>query len=339
MTQHPQLMTLLLRGLAFLKRNAPLGTRTYPHPLRPHASIHARLFATQAFTNAQERSSPALKAVEFPKLELNVALKVKNSKERALELIHDVQKSSALPANYEAIPTIPPRPKPGLTQWVSDGEVRQYLHPLYSRQWKIAKYLPPESTKRIHYQLLSKFFVFRTEKDAMEFSMGITEIVNKMAHHPTIFKLREKTIIFRILTHDAYVELDENGPIVVPGVTMHDIRVAMRLEKLWEKYWAQGKAKLPRLGWKLKGHKRTAVRYWGIRVAKLKPPSREEVARTRVRLRRSWPHCKGKGATARRKPRKKRKTPRWKKMKWKKRARRQSEAQDKAAAEVATQTA
>lgn len=127
-------------------------------------------------------------------------------------------------------------------------------------------------------------------------------------------------VVFRILTHDAYVKSNEDGPIVTPGITMHDIRVAFRIEKLWNHYWGQGKARLPRKGWVFTGQRSMAIRFWGELYARLSPNWKEEMATARAKQRRGWLRKQGKPTGLRKYQPKKRKTPRWKKMKWKNRA-------------------
>ena len=105
---------------------------------------------------------------------------------------------------------------------------------------------------------------------------------------------------------------------------MHDIRLAIRIEKLWDKFWKSGRARLPRAGWKFTGRKKLALRYWGMREARLVPTWRKDLERTRAWLRVKWLKSQGK-SPIRRSPhlqRPKNKTPTWKKMLWKNMARR-----------------
>jgi hypothetical protein len=138
-------------------------------------------------------------------------------------------------------------------------------------------------------------------------------------------------VVFRILTHDAYVRLRRQQRLrefVTPGITMHDIRVAIRIEKTWDKYWAQSKARLPQKGWKLTGRRRIAVRYWGILEARLRGDWRREANKARAQVQKKWLKTQGKGLKGKRKTEKNEiETPRWKKMKWKKRARKKKQVQ------------
>lgn len=102
------------------------------------------------------------------------------SAERRITRVQEVETNDALPHNFEPIASIPPRPKPGLTPWVTDEDARKYLTVLFSRQWSISRYRSADMKFGVHYQLLSKLFVLRREKDASAFSMGITQIVNSM---------------------------------------------------------------------------------------------------------------------------------------------------------------
>ncbi|KAI0088135.1 hypothetical protein BDY19DRAFT_994539 [Irpex rosettiformis] len=306
-------MTTVFRGLASLRLTTNLPHSLHPPPL--YAPTIPRSFTIQTSIHAE----PDFKSIKFPRFPLGSGGRAKSSTERRLDRVQEIESCTAPPANFAILSPIPPRPPPGLTPWITNEEAEQYLDPLFSRQWSVARYKPPETKIKVHYQLLSKLFVFQRERDASEFSMGVTQIVNKMAHHPTIHKLRGRQVIFRILTHDAYVRPDEGSPYVVaPGLTMHDIRVAMRIEKLWDKFWQKGRARLPRQGWKFLGRRKLAIRYWGIREARLVSTWRKDLRLTRAWLRKKWLVSQGKDV----KPRKtrvqlpKKKTPRWKRMKW-----------------------
>jgi len=183
--------------------------------------------------------------------------------------------------------------------------------------------------RKITYQVLSKLFISDKDKDAMDFSLDVTTIANKMVHHPTIFKVRGNTVVFRTLTHEAFVSMPDDRHERVPGITMHDIRIAYRLEKLWEKYWAQGKARMPRKGWKWTGRKRASVGAWGKLYARLSLNWRAQMAGA---VRRLHEKLHPNGGTEKKKNRKKKKTPRWKLFVWKNRARRERKAVAEAAA-------
>lgn len=118
--------------------------------------------------------------------------------------------------------------------------------------------------------------------------------------------------------------MEKDGkPIVTPGITMHDIRLAMRIEKLWDKFWEKGRARLPRQGWTFTGRKRLTVRYWGVREAKLVPEWRQDLIASRRHLREKFLQAQGKKASnSKRLQRPRKQTPRWKKMKWRNQSKR-----------------
>lgn len=98
---------------------------------------------------------------------------------RRLRRTQAVFSSKALPPNFTPLPPIPPRPTYPI-EWLSDADCREYLYPLYSRQWSVAKHRPPGETQIRFSQLLSKLFVFRSEADAMAFVVDVTNIANKL---------------------------------------------------------------------------------------------------------------------------------------------------------------
>jgi hypothetical protein len=114
-------------------------------------------------------------------LELTTHMLVIAFTEKSIGLMHALENNPAPPANFQALPAIPPRPKPGLTPWLSKSDASQYLPILFSRQWSVTRYRPPEAKKKVIYQLLSKVFFFKGEKAAADFSLDTTNIVNKMA--------------------------------------------------------------------------------------------------------------------------------------------------------------
>lgn len=129
------------------------------------------------------------------------------------------------------------------------------------------------------------------------------------------------------MTDDAYVHpYPHKPPITWPGVTIQDIRMAYRIEKLWEMYWEGGKARLPQKGWKFPGNPVGPIRKWGLIAARLWPKKhRRNVLRAAGRI----PQpviVNGKKRIA-----KKKKTPRWKKFKWKNQARRRQKREEKTA--------
>lgn len=97
-----------------------------------------------------------------------------------------VLSSKALPPNFTPLPPIPRRPNYPI-EWLSDADCREYLYPLYSRQWSVAKHRPPGETQTRFSQLLSKLFVFRSEADAMVFAVDVTNIANKLVVRFRVF--------------------------------------------------------------------------------------------------------------------------------------------------------
>ncbi|KAI0339937.1 hypothetical protein BDW22DRAFT_1486624 [Trametopsis cervina] len=281
-------MTTLLRGLLSFKRNLAVAVpktvssnSTTQTTQRCHAFVNARRFCQSARRSEEEDAGkPAVKAVAFPDLPLERRLS--SPTEKSLDVERKIYSTTALPDTHKTLPPIPPRPPPGSTPWLSDDDAATYLPPLFERQWSVARYRPPDVKRaKITYQLLSKVFVFKSVKDALEFSMEITQIANKMAHHPTIHKVVGTMVIFRTLTHSAHVVPFHLWkllkPVSVPGITMHDVRLAMRLERAWGTLWDSHRAALPRKGWSFPGLKRPRIisrgriqakvgRYWKYEV-------------------------------------------------------------------------
>ena len=151
-----------------------------------------------------------------------------------------------------------------------------------------------------------------------------------------MFHVHEDEIILRVMTDDAFVKpYPHKPPIPWPGVTIQDIRLAYRIEKVWESYWAEGKAELPQTNSKFPGRRVKYIRLRGIMLARLFPK----------KLRRRIQSAAGRIpkpvlVDGHRRPRKKQKTPRWKRWKWRNQARRdQKREREAAAAELARRSA
>lgn len=252
-----------------------------------------------------------------------------------MQLMKEVYISSALPHNFQVLPPIPPRPNYPV-EWLSDEDTRQYLYPLFTRHWSVTKYKPSEQKEFKFWLMLSKIFMFRTTEDAQTFAAEVKSIADKLVvsshlalslasfivsmgmdvlqHHPTVFRVNNNSVILRVLTDDAFVKpLPDSEPVTLPGITIQDIRLAYRIERIWEKYWEKGKAGLRRRESRFPGHIIHSVRMWGLIWAKLwSRATRMAVLKRMGRL----PEPVAADGKKR-----KRKTPRWKKFKWKNRAR------------------
>ncbi|PSS37545.1 hypothetical protein PHLCEN_2v621 [Hermanssonia centrifuga] len=127
------------------------------------------------------------------------------------------------------IPPLPGRPTP----WLSDGEVTVYLRPLYLRGWNLVR-VPREKTNS--FVALEGKFYFKTDDDATEFVSEARSLMVKLSDEGTL-ALTASEISYR--THTTFaippVSSDKGTPFVAPGVTLHDIRIALMIQQIREK--------------------------------------------------------------------------------------------------------
>ena len=67
-----------------------------------------------------------------------------------------------------------------------------------------------------------------------------------MQHHGVADRLNPRTLLYRMNTHSAITsaKTDSETPREVPGITLLDVRLAIRLERVWDEYVRSGRAEL-----------------------------------------------------------------------------------------------
>ncbi|KAG8944535.1 hypothetical protein FRC04_001757 [Tulasnella sp. 424] len=123
------------------------------------------------------------------------------------------------------LPPKPARPSPLLTE----PELTALLQ--HVSTWSLGR----EGDK----PAMSRDYKFAKFKYAVEFVNDMVKIINDDNHHPVIV-LNFREVGVRTLTHVAFHETPDGSHVRDQGVTAFDVRLAMRVEKLYEDYVARG---------------------------------------------------------------------------------------------------
>ncbi|KAE9387980.1 hypothetical protein BT96DRAFT_981217 [Gymnopus androsaceus JB14] len=165
-----------------------------------------------------------------------------------------------------ALLPIPPRPKTRPTPWLLPDEMEKYLIPLRERipfrPTTVKQFLkntergsePSETRKTLGNGLIYfAWYSFPTLERGQEFIEGVKEIAQKEKHHPSLLRLEQRQqpiskVFINIHTHEAYIpkavsKLRPDFPareatpfpetLIVPGLTMRDVRFAMLVDELF----------------------------------------------------------------------------------------------------------
>ncbi|KAG6874502.1 hypothetical protein C0995_010412 [Termitomyces sp. Mi166 len=126
-----------------------------------------------------------------------------------------------------------------MDMWFTPPEFVEFIRPLYQRGWQMGfrKILSIDVVSHI---LTDRVFTFQTWKEAMEFVFRVNDIAKKDFHDPHSVNIQYKgkvvQVTMTLVTHSGrrgkWVRRD-NEPLKAPGVTRQDLRLAMRIERLY----------------------------------------------------------------------------------------------------------
>ncbi|OAX41132.1 hypothetical protein K503DRAFT_535471 [Rhizopogon vinicolor AM-OR11-026] len=140
------------------------------------------------------------------------------------------------------LPDLPPFPgKP--TLHISPEDITTYLQPLISRQWSVGRVKKGLDERDV--LSLNRHFDFKGFNDVMDFVHGVADISREEKHHARIL-IEYSTVVIFTHTHSAYTfhRLPDGKyeSKKVPGLSRRDIRFAIKIEELHERFKAQGRA-------------------------------------------------------------------------------------------------
>ncbi|PSR75270.1 hypothetical protein PHLCEN_2v9236 [Hermanssonia centrifuga] len=139
------------------------------------------------------------------------------------------------------LPDSPRRPK-WPAPWLTDEQMKSFLLPLFARGWRIS---PDPDSSELQVELgsvesvvrLKTRYRFAQSYHAIAFVKECLEIMEKLHHHARL-TIDNSIITLATHTHSAYVEDRE---VENPGITLHDVRLAYGVQRLWETYQNAGK--------------------------------------------------------------------------------------------------
>lgn len=152
------------------------------------------------------------------------------------------QQSTHPPAfEVEYLPDLPPFPaRPALH--ISFEDIATYIQPLISHHWKISHVSPGVGEHEI--LSLDRRYNFKSFNDVMDFVQRVADISRAEKHHARIV-VEYSTVDICLHTHTACCRRDGEGKAEfkkVPGLTRRDIRFALKVEELHEKFKKLGRA-------------------------------------------------------------------------------------------------
>ncbi|OJA20519.1 hypothetical protein AZE42_01599 [Rhizopogon vesiculosus] len=162
---------------------------------------------------------------------------------------HDTSQSPKRSPRLELqdLPDLPPFPgKP--TLHISPEDITTYLQPLISRQWSVGRVRNGLDEREV--LSLNRHFDFKGFNDVMDFVHAVADISREekaRIKRPHVFSKRiDFTVAIFTHTHSAYTfrRLPDGKyeSKKVPGLSRRDIRFAIKIEELHERFKAQGHA-------------------------------------------------------------------------------------------------
>ncbi|GJE92739.1 hypothetical protein PsYK624_088950 [Phanerochaete sordida] len=157
--------------------------------------------------------------------------------------VHLQERPYKMASSLSPLPDLPPKP-PYPSLYLRKEHYEPYLKPLYERMWRvITRYKErPEQHFMKRDLYFGKHMVFREARWAEEFVEELNVLMNKAVHHGHVERV-QNNVFYATNTHSAL--RNPRSESEKPGITLHDVRVAIRAEKLWEKYHAAKKATVP----------------------------------------------------------------------------------------------
>ncbi|KAG8994367.1 hypothetical protein FRB90_000448 [Tulasnella sp. 427] len=126
------------------------------------------------------------------------------------------------------VPHLPPKPaRP--SPLLKDNEINGLLQ--HVSKWSLGK----EGEK----SALTRDYKFAKFRYAVEFVNDMVEIMKDENHHPVVV-LNFRDVGVRTHTHCAFHESADGSQIRDQGVSAFDVRLAIRVEKLYDDYVARG---------------------------------------------------------------------------------------------------
>ncbi|KAJ3546869.1 hypothetical protein NM688_g5466 [Phlebia brevispora] len=139
------------------------------------------------------------------------------------------KKNSDVPRDLLPLPTLPKLPDYP-SPWLTPLKLGAFLTPLYQRRWYVSAE-PLVNGKPRQMLSLKKEFKFRKRIWSASFVKEAADLTVRL-QHDAVLVLDGLLVTVETHTHDAYAQ-HPVGKIICPGITLHDVNLALELEKLW----------------------------------------------------------------------------------------------------------
>lgn len=178
-------------------------------------------------------------------------------------------KSAPVQSSFQFLPEVPRIPL-GKTVHINHSDIDTYFHPLIQCHWHVGRVRA--ATRDVEILTFDKLFRFKNFETTLKFFNELAEISLNENHHAH-YACDYARIYVSIYTHAAYCNTQaESGQWIselIPGLTLRDVRFAIRAERLHQKYLAEGLAITP------VPFENERLQDWSIERLKLRYPPRQ----------------------------------------------------------------
>ncbi|KAI6134647.1 hypothetical protein EV401DRAFT_1903886 [Pisolithus croceorrhizus] len=151
-------------------------------------------------------------------------------------------KPTSVQSSFQFLPEVPRIP-PGKTMHINHSDIDTYFHPLIRCHWHVGRVRAV--ARDVETLTLDKLFRFKNFETMLKFFNELAEISLNENHHAH-YACDYARIYVSVYTHAAYGNTQgESGQWIselIPGLTLRDVRFAIKAERLHQKYLANGLA-------------------------------------------------------------------------------------------------
>ncbi|KAL4073810.1 hypothetical protein J3A83DRAFT_2623591 [Scleroderma citrinum] len=209
----------------------------------------------------------------FPRRPLRTAHKAALTLTRTktpMAFISTAQSLSPKVSGFEFLPEIPRIPL-GKTMHIDHNDIETYFRPLIQCHWYVGRV--KAAARDVEILTLDKLFRFKNFEATVKFFNELADMSLNENHHAHC-ACDYARIYVSIYTHSGYCNTQtESGQWIselIPGLTLRDVRFAIRAERLHQRYLADGLANT------LVPSENERLRDWSLEQLKLRyPPSQK----------------------------------------------------------------
>ncbi|KAH0828035.1 hypothetical protein J3R83DRAFT_3684 [Lanmaoa asiatica] len=166
---------------------------------------------------------------------------ITRSKKLAYPTIPDSSDAQKIVLELPEVPRIPSRKR---TFHINDEDLETLVRPLLSYHWHVGRV--GDVVDDLQALSLNKLFNFKNFRSAVEFFDALASIQDEEEHHARV-TVDYSNVYISTHTHVAYQQRTSDAdvdakPIKVPGLTTRDIRFAVKVERLHERFLGDERA-------------------------------------------------------------------------------------------------